>query len=461
MTESIEHGTLDDKSYPESEQLDTTNTNNDHDDNDTGPSSAELPSEDAPSEVPLESRQRPSRMRDQTTSRYGRVRKLTRRLQDAIEHRALTSIFALQEQLEPMTDLADPVALLSTTNKDTMYYHQAMQQDDAPEFVNAMINEINDHVNRKHWKLVTRDSVPKDQKVLPSVWSMKRKRDIKTQKVYKWKARLNIHGGKQVYGVNYTDTFSPVVNWITVRLILILSLIHQWKTRQVDFVLAFPQADIECPMFMELPPGIEMKGSRKTHVLQLIKNLYGQKQAGRVWNKHLHSKLVQIGFRQSKYNKCLYVRGKTLFAVYVDDGIFASPSDDEITKAIADLRSLQCDIEDQGDIEDYLGVNVMRDSEGIHLTQPHLVDQIIHDVGIKHTDPTKLTPAASTIILSNDSNGKPFQHSFDYRSVVGKLNFLEKSTRPDIAYAVHQCARFCSNPKKSHGDAIVHLARYL
>ena len=66
------------------------------------------------------------------------------------------------------------------------------------------------------------------------------KENIKMQKVYKWKARLNIHGGKQVYGVNYTDTFSPVVTWITVRLILILSIIYKGRTRQVDFVLAFP-----------------------------------------------------------------------------------------------------------------------------------------------------------------------------------------------------------------------------
>ena len=200
----------------------------------------------------------------------------------------------------------DPIAMLTTTNRNTMYYHQAMNQDDAPQFVNAIISEINDHIQRKHWKLIPRETVPQDQKILPSVWSMKRKRDIKTQRVYKWKARLNIHDGKQVYGVNYTETTSPVVNWITIRLVMILLLIHGWKTRQVDFILAFPQADIECPMYMELPAGIKMKKGGKTHVLQLIKNLYGQKQADRVWNRHLHSKLASIGFEQSKYNDFLY-----------------------------------------------------------------------------------------------------------------------------------------------------------
>ena len=115
---------------------------------------------------------------------------------------------------------------------------------------------------------IPRESVPSQHKILPSVWSMTRKHDIKTQKVYKWEARLNIHGRKHVHRVNYTETFLPVVNWITARLILILSLIYQWKTRQVDFFLVFPQADIKCPMFMELPTGIEMKKGGKTHVLK-------------------------------------------------------------------------------------------------------------------------------------------------------------------------------------------------
>ena len=95
------------------------------------------------------------------------------------------------------------------------------------------------------------------------------------------------------------------------------------------------------------------------------------------------------------------------------------------------------------------------------MTQPHLIDQIIIGVGIVPRSLSNLTPAASTIILSADPEGKPFQYDFAYPSVVGKLNFLEKSTRPDIAYSVHQCARFCANPKKSHGDTIIHLAKYL
>jgi hypothetical protein len=110
--------------------------------------------------------------------------------------------------------------------------------------------------------------------VLDSVWSMKRKRDINTRKVYKHKVRLNVHGGQQEFAVNFFETFSPVVNWFSVHLIFTLYLLSDWNTKQVDFVLAYPQAPIEFDMYMNLPKVTQMSnGNRNTHVLKLRKNL--------------------------------------------------------------------------------------------------------------------------------------------------------------------------------------------
>ena len=87
-----------------------------------------------------------------------------------------------------------------------------------------------------------------------------------------------------------------------------------------------------------------------------------------------------------------------------------------------------------------MSVNVRMTKDGVYLTQPHLVDQIIHDTEILSKAQDKLTSAPLTTILSNDSDSKVNNHKFNYHSVIGKLNFLEKSTRPDITYAVYQCA---------------------
>jgi hypothetical protein len=136
---------------------------------------------------------------------------------------------------------------------------------------------------------------------------MKRKRRIATREVYKWKARLNIDGSKQEEGINYWETISPVASWSTIRLMLVLILIKGWETRQIDFVLAYTQADVECEMYMAIPKGFEVDGDGE-YALKLVKNLFGQKQAGRVWNIHLVDKLKGIGFQQSEIDECLLRR---------------------------------------------------------------------------------------------------------------------------------------------------------
>ena len=97
--------------------------------------------------------------------------------------------------------MRDPIAYVASCNnkkeKDTMYYHEAMCQDDRNKFVEAIAKEFNAHIENKHWSLIDKSEVPQETTVIPSVWSMKRKRDISTRKITKYKARLNLHGGKQ------------------------------------------------------------------------------------------------------------------------------------------------------------------------------------------------------------------------------------------------------------------------
>ena len=213
---------------------------------------------------------------------------------------------------------------------------------------------------------------------------------------------------------------------------------------------------------MKLPAGFQFEyGNSRTHVLKLKKNLYGQKQAGKMWFDYLSNGLKDIGFVVSDVDECVFTRGINVFMCYVDDSIFADPNDDNIDKAIQDLKDAGYDIENRGNLQDYLGIHVERLSGNkIKLSQPHLIDQIIAQVGLAGSKKTKRTPAAKHI-LSRFPNEEPFDERFHYRSVVGKLNFLEKSTRPDISYATHQCARFSIDPKKSHGNAIEYLCQYL
>jgi hypothetical protein len=333
---------------------------------------------------------------------------------------------------------------------------------DSPQFQNAMVKEANDHATRGTWEIWEKRNIPEGHKILSSVWAFKRKRRIDTRKVYKHKACLNIHGGQQTHGVNYWETFSTVVNWFSIRLCMTFALIFDWYTRQINFVLAFPQADVECDLFMKLPRGLVFEGvDHSMHCGKLIKNLYGQKQAGRVWNDYLVKGLEDRGFFKSKVDECVFYKGKTILLVYVDDVILCGPNSKDIDNIIASLKE-GFDVTDEGEIDDYLGVKVTPPTKDtIELRQPHLILQILDEVGMLPQSKTKDKAAPSSTILCRDLDGSPFQEKWDYRRIIGKLNFLEKSTHPEIAYAVHQCAWFASIPRESHANAIKYLCRYL
>ena len=173
------------------------------------------------------------------------------------------------------------------------------------------------------------------------------------------------------------------------------------------------------------------------------------------------------GYRQSAVDHCVYYKGSTVFLIYVDDGIFIGPDSAEIDALIKSLRHdplcrTSFDITDEGQFSDYLGVKVDHFEGGkSRLSQPHLIQQIISDLGFKANTKSESVPAIPNHILNRDYHGKAFDEPWAYRSVVGKLNFLEKSTRADISYAVHQCARFATFPKQSHADAVRCIVRYL
>ncbi len=109
-----------------------------------------------------------------------------------------------------------PIAFLAEMMGDVMYLHQALRQPDSKEFVEAVIKEVNGHVDNNHWKLIPCTEVPEGTEIVPSVWAMQRKRDLTTGKVTKHKARLNLHGGKQEFGTNHYETYAPVVTWFAI-----------------------------------------------------------------------------------------------------------------------------------------------------------------------------------------------------------------------------------------------------
>ena len=216
---------------------------------------------------------------------------------------------------------------------------------------------------------------------------------------------------------------------------------------------------------MRVPQGYHCKGiTKETHVLKLIRNINGQKQAGRVWDKYLDEGMKEVGFTPSDYDPCLYYKRDVVMLIYIDDCLVFSPDSKLVDKTISDLRdsSKNFEIDDQGDVSDFLGIEVTHLKDGsTKLTQPHLIDTILKDLHLQENTKEKSTPALSSQILHPDVDGEDMGEDFHYRSVIGKLKFLEKSTRIYISYSVHQCTQFSENPKKSHASAVKNIGHHL
>jgi hypothetical protein len=288
----------------------------------------------------------------------------------------------------------------------------------------------------------------------------------------KWKARLNVHGGKQQHGVNFWETYAPVVNLSTVRLVLTLSLLHGFKTRQVDFVQAFMQAPLDCPVFMEIPAGFTVvdgtlhftgeanKNTNRDLVLRLTKNMYGHCQAGHNWYKRLHEELLSAGFTQSRVDKCLFIRHNCIIVMYVDDCLIFSKDDailDSIIKHLSSIFRITSDT----DVGAYLGLDIKRNSDGfLEITQPGLIDKVISICGLENESNEHWTPADAILHASSAPN-EPRQLLWHYRQVIGILNYIAASSRPDILFTVHQCARFSNAPMRAHELAVKRIVRYL
>ena len=309
----------------------------------------------------------------------------------------------------------------------------------------------------KTWRVVKRSTIPKDSNVLKGTWVFRRKRNPEGI-VTKHKARYCVRGDMQTAGVDYFESYAPVCMWSTVRLMLILSLIAKLATIQVDYTNAFAQAKLFELVYIEIPTGF-IKDPED--VLLLLKSLYGLVQAPKTFYDYLTANLTKRGFICSpNIDPCLWInKAKGIICViYVDDCLFFAKDESIILSFIKDMKtSMPLTVENS--VTAFLGIQVLATKTTITLTQPKLISNVISITGMNDCNAVD-TPATHSP-LGSDLNGEKFHESWAYNSVIGSLMFLANNTRPDIAFATHQCARFSHAPRNSHALAVKRIIRYL
>lgn len=244
-------------------------------------------------------------------------------------------------------------------------------------------------------------------------------------------------------------TFSPVVKSTTVRIILAVALWFHWPLRQLNVNNAFLQGDLEEEVYMTQPPGFTCVDN-PTHICKLRKVIYGLKQAPWAWYNALKGHLAHMGFSKAESDNSLFIRNSNasfmFILVYVDDIIVTGSNSITVNEVIASLAS-RFSIKDLGNLNYFLGVEVVRNADDIILSQATYINEILNDELMADCKSANTSMSASELLKLND--GAPLTDATRYRRVLGRLQYLS-FTRPDISYAVNKLSQFMQSPSDLH-----------
>ena len=347
---------------------------------------------------------------------------------------------------------------------DNPSWKEATRGKFADEYWKAMEVEIATLEALDAWEVLEYDQ-PTMPNVIQSTWAFKCKR-FPDGLIKKFKARFCARGDMQLEGIDFFETYAPVVQWTTIRLMFILEVLLGLKSKQGDVTCAFLHADLEPgeTVYVDMPLGFNVKSKNgKRQVLKLKKTLYGLRQSPRAFWKYITEKLESCGLKQSKFDPCLFIGPDVMCVVYVDDLIFWSRELSNIDRVAMDLCKLGVALEQEDDAAGFLGVKMERDSNTglLEMKQTGLIDRVIEALGLDDGYARGKHTPAETKPLVKDEDGVAATEGFSYSSVVGMLLYLSGHTRPDITYAVNCCARYMFCPKRSHELALKRIGRYL
>jgi hypothetical protein len=356
---------------------------------------------------------------------------------------------------------------LITNDNEPQTFKQALASAEADQWRAAIKDEINSQLQNGTWVEVMRKS---GMNLIGTKWVFTKKKDENGKKdvngkAVKFKARLVAKGYNQEYGIDYSETFAPVLKYKSFRLMLAIATLFDLEVEQLDVKTAFLNADLEETVYIEVPDGVSVS---KNKVLKLKKALYGLKQAPKAWNDNIDAFLRSVGFNPCIKDPCIYVKkskSKTgmVLGLYVDDimPMYHRRDRDEWNQFKQVLMN-KYQVSDLGRVSNILKMKVMMDKDKLYINQQEYVNEKLIEYNMSECAMTDTPEASGVKLVEAADDDKLNENDVSLlRSIVGSLQYASVSTRPDITHAVNKVARFMAKGGRQHVIAAKRILRYL
>ncbi|CAI7819232.1 unnamed protein product, partial [Closterium sp. NIES-54] len=330
----------------------------------------------------------------------------------------------------------------TNTPKEPATVQQALGGEYKEKWREAMDRELKALKERNTWKVVP-ISMTQNKTILTGKWVFRVKTKADST-IDKFKARWVVRGFDQEHGRDFTETFAPVSRHTSLRILLAVAAMKRKKLRQIDVANAFLYAPVDAEIYVELPHG------ETNQVCQLQKSLYGIKQAPRLWQQYLHTRLTRIGFKQLPHDQGMYRLSKgddyILLIVYVDDLLYIGSNDDITTWFEGELQQ-DLTLTVSSTVTQYLGLNIWEEEGAIYINAAKYADTIAKRFAITPTaisTPYRYATGKEGSVLLKPAGIR------NYQKKLGCLLFAAVTCRPDLSYSTSQLATYLKKPETEH-----------
>ena len=334
-------------------------------------------------------------------------------------------------------------------------YEQAMASRDQHKWLAAMQDELQSQEEQGTWILVDK---PQKARVLQGRWVLKKKLEPDGI-IGRYKARWVAKGFEQRDGLDYEETYAPVVRAATGKILQSIAVAKGWTTRQWDVKTAFLNGKLDRWLYIKQATGFNDGSDR---VCMLIRPLYGLKQAGYEWYQELGEQLLGLGFVRSQLDEALYINHKehTYMTLYVDDMRVYGPSSDYLDELMLQLKG-KYTMSDTTSSSQYLGMEVINDEQGgVLLVQQRKIEDDLKELGLEDCNAVK-SPMEGYLQSPPTGHQTTSADKTLFQRILSTTQHIACYTRPDIAYPTNALAQYASNLTNEHWEAMKRLWRYL